>query len=162
LGHVVKSDYFGEVPPGRVVVTPEAVLFRADAGHRSKIGVPQARAKNTLGSIDFKNNVLTLVNFNMPPDPTKAIYLNNAWELPQKHPFKGDVVNSYTDGPQGFKANFYEIESLSPAKELQRDERIAHISRTLHIQADLPVLEGLAKEILGVDLAKVRSEMLKK
>jgi hypothetical protein len=162
LGHVVKSDYFGEVPPGRVKVTPEAVLFRADAGCRSKIGVPQARAKNTLGSIDFQHHVLTLVNFNMPPDPTNAIYLDNAWVLPQKNPFKGDVVNSYTDGPQGFHLNFYEIESLSPAKELKTGQRITHISRTLHIQADLPVLEGLAKEILGVDLNKVRDEMLKK
>jgi hypothetical protein len=162
LGHIVKSDYFGEVPADRVKETPEAVLFRADAGYRSKIGVPQPRAKNTLGSIDFKNNVLTLVNFNMPPDPTKATYLDNAWVVPQKHPFVGDVVNSYTDGPQGFHQNFYEIESLSPAKELQTGDRLTHISRTLHIQADLPVLEALAKEILGVDLNKVRAEMLGK
>jgi hypothetical protein len=162
MGHVVKSDYFGAVSPERVKVTPEAVLFRADAGCRSKIGVPQPRAKKVLGSIDFKNKVLTLVNYNMPADPTKAIYLNNAWVLPQEKPYVGDVVNSYTDGPEGFHQNFYEIESLSPAKELLADERITHISRTLHIQAEMPVLEALAKEILGVDLNKVRSEMLGK
>ncbi|MBN2577408.1 MAG: hypothetical protein JXB10_00260 [Pirellulales bacterium] len=162
MGHVVKSDYFGQVPADRLKITPEAVLFRADGGCRSKIGVPQARAKDVLGSIDFKNRVLTLVNFNMPSDPTKAIYLDNAWVLPQKHPFVGDVVNSYNDGPEGFNGGFYEIESLSPAKELNSGEGITHMSRTLHIQADLPVLEALAKEILGVDLNKVRAEMLTK
>ena len=73
LGHVVKSDYFGVVPPERLKITPEAVLFRADGECRSKIGVPQKRAKNVARLDRFKNNVLTLVNFNMPPDPTQAI-----------------------------------------------------------------------------------------
>ncbi len=164
LGHVMKSDYFPPAPgPDRLKVTPEAVLFRADAKYRSKIGIPQTRAKNVLGSIDYKNNVLTLVSFNMPADPTKELYLNNAWDLPQKNSYVGDVVNSYNDGPQGDKPGFgdmYEIESLSPAKELKTGESLQHCHRTIHIQAEPAVLKQLAKEILGVDWDAVHREML--
>ena len=99
LGPVVKSDYFGAVPPERLKITPHAILFRADNHWRSKIGVSQRRARNTLGSIDFENNVLTLVHFNMPEDPTKRLYMNNMWGGPHAHPYIGDVVNSYNDGP---------------------------------------------------------------
>ncbi|MCC6126971.1 MAG: hypothetical protein IT426_18590 [Pirellulales bacterium] len=166
LGPVVKSDYFGSVPADRLKVTPAAVLFRADAKYRAKIGVPQKRAKNVLGSIDYKNNVLTLVSFNMPADPTKELYMNNGWELPQKESYEGDVVNSYNDGPpepgkKGF-GDFYEIESLSPAKELKTGESLAHLHRTIHIQAEPAVLAQLAREILGVEWDAVRKEMLGK
>jgi hypothetical protein len=164
LGYVVKGDYFGAVPPERLKVTPEAVLFRADAKFRSKIGIPQKRAKNVLGSIDYKNNVLTIVSLNMPADPTKELYMSNAWVLPQPAPYAGDVVNCYNDGPQGDKpgfGDFYEIESLSPAKELKTGESLKHLHRTIHIQADPAVLAPLAKEILGVEWDAVRKEMLK-
>ena len=119
LGPVVKSDYFGAIPPERLKIIPEAILLRADAQWRSKIGTSQRRARNVLGSIDFEGGVLTLVQFSMPEDPAKAAYMNNMWELPQAHPYRGDVANSYNDGPTGpgkqGMGNFYEIESLSPA-----------------------------------------------
>jgi hypothetical protein len=164
LGPVVKSDYFGSVPPERLKTLPEAILFRADAQYRAKIGVSQRRAKNVLGSIDFANNVLTLVEFTMPEDPTQHDYMNNMWELPQEKPYVGDVVNSYNDGPTGpgqpGLGPFYEIESLSPAKPLGSGESLTHQHRTLHIQADLPTLNKLAEGILGIGLEKVRQEML--
>lgn len=164
LGPVVKSDYFGDVPPDRLKVLPEAILFRADAQYRSKIGTSQRRAKNVLGSIDFENNVLTLVQFTMPDDPTQHDYMNNMWELPQKEPYVGDVANSYNDGPTGpgqpGLGPFYEIESLSPARPLATGESLTHHQRTLHIQADLPTLNKLAEGILGIGLEKVRQEML--
>lgn len=162
MGPVKKSDYFGEVPADRLKVTPEAVLFRADAQCRSKIGIPQKRAMNVLGSIDYQNNILTIVSFNMPADPTQELYMNNAWELPQPKPYVGDVVNSYNDGPGSGFGPFYEIESLSPAKELKTGESLAHSHRTIHIQAEPAVLAQLAKEILGVEWDAVRKEMLEK
>lgn len=166
LGPVVRSDYFGVVPADRLKVTPEAVLFRADANWRSKIGTSQRRAKNILGSIDFQEKVITLVQFTMPDDPTKADYMNNLWGVPQKEPYVGDVANSYNDGPsqpgqKGFGA-FYEIESLSPAKALATGESLVHCHRTAHIQADDATLARLAKEVLGVDLVAVRAAMLEK
>ena len=36
LGSVVQSDYFGAIPPDRLKVTPEAVLFRADGRRHSR------------------------------------------------------------------------------------------------------------------------------
>ncbi len=164
LGPTVQSNYFGTVPADRLKVTPEAVLFRADNNYRSKIGVSQKRARNVLGSIDFASGVLTLVQFNMPKDPTKHNYINNMWEMPQAEPFKGDVVNAYNDGPNDLGKQlgaFYEIESISPAPVLKTGESLTHCHRTVHIQADAATLGKLAQEILGVDLDAVRKAMLK-
>lgn len=164
LGPVVKSDYFGPLPPERLKVTPEAILFMADANFRSKIGTSQERARNVLGSIDFAAGVLTVVQFSMPDDPAKVPYMNNMWGVPQEHPYTGDVANAYNDGPPGEgqkqMGNFYEIESLSPAAELATGGSLVHRQRTIHIQADAPTLAKLAKAILGVDLKKVRAEMV--
>jgi hypothetical protein len=159
LGPVVKSDYFGAVPPERLKVTPSAVLFRADAKFRSKIGISQLRARNVLGSIDFLSGVLTLVHFTMPDDPAKHDYLNNMWQVPQAEPYKGDVANAYNDGPNDLGTQlgaFYEIESVSPASVLKTGESLVHRHRTIHIQADAETLAKLAREILDVDLAQVK------
>lgn len=159
LGPVVKSDYFGPILPDRLKITPEAVLFRADAGFRSKIGTSQRRARNVLGSIDFAAGVLTIVQFTMPDDPTKSNYLNNMWKLPQEEPFVGDVANAYNDGPNDLGEQlgaFYEIESVSPAPVLKTGESITHCHRTIHVQADEKTLASLAQEIFGVDLEQVK------
>ena len=166
LGPVVKSDYFGPVPPERLKVLPGVVLLRADANYRVKIGISQRRARNVLGSIDFQSGVLTLVHFTMPEDPTQEPYMNNMWGGPHANPYSGDVVNSYNDGPpapgkKGLGA-FYEIESLSPAKALRTGESLVHCHRTIHIQADPTTIEQLARDILGVELDTVRKEMLGK
>ena len=163
-GEVVKSDYFGIVPPDRLKVLPEAILFKADAAYRAKIGTSQRRAKNVLGSIDFTSGTLTIVRFSMPEDPTQHDYMNNMWQVPQPEPYVGDVANAYNDGSaepgkKGFGA-FYEIESLSPAAALATGESLTHTHRTVHIQADMSVLARLAKEILEVDLDVVRREMV--
>jgi acetyl esterase/lipase len=164
LGPVVKSDYFGPVPPERLKITPHAILFRGDSHYRAKLGTSQKRARNVLGSIDFAAGVLTLVQFSMSDDPSRQDYLNNMWQVPQAKPYVGDVVNTYNDGPPepGKKGlgNFYEIESLSPTRALATGQSLVHHHRTLHIQADPATLARLAKEILGVDLAAVRQQML--
>jgi hypothetical protein len=158
-GPVVKSDYCGPMPAERLKVLPEAVLFRADGRFRSKIGVSQRRARNVLGSIDFQAGVLTLVQFTMPDDPAKHAYLNNMCEVPQAEPYRGDVVNSYNDGPNAEGRQFgvfYEIETLSPAPALKTGESLVHANRTIHVRADAAALRRLAKETLGVDLDAVR------
>lgn len=164
LGPAIQSDYFGKVPPQRLKILPEAVLFRADGQFRSKIGASQLRAKDIVGSIDYQTSVLTIVKFSMPDNPADNLYMNNLWGGPLVRPYVGDVMNSYNDGPAepGKKqmGAFYELESLSPAKELKTGESISHKNSTVHIQADMDMLARLAKEILGVDLEKVRKEML--
>ena len=162
LGPLAKSDYFGPVPPERLKILPEAVLLRADGNYRAKIGISQRRVKNVLGSINFAAGVLTIVNFTMPDDPTKAMYMNNQWGGPLEKPYMGDVANSYNDGPPAPVKKglgpFYEIESLSPAKMLKTGESLEHCHRTIHIQASPETLAKLAKEVLGVDLEKVKKE----
>jgi hypothetical protein len=166
LGPVVKSDYFGKIPADRLKILPQAILFRGDADFRSKIGTSQKRARNVLGSIDYVNNVVSIIQFTMPDDPTAVAYMSNGWGLPQPSPFNGDVANAYNDGPsepgkKGF-GDFYEIESLSPALALKTGQTLTHHHRTIHVQADPSVLAQLAKEVFGVDYDAVRKEMLGK
>lgn len=161
-GSVVKSDYFGAVPPDRLKTLPGAVLFRADGRFRSKIGIGPAHAKNVLGAIDFETPSVTLVHFDLPDDPTRCDYLNNSWG-PQDDPFRGDVVNSYNDGPNDLGrrlGDFYEIESLSPAPVLAPGEKLVHRQRTIHVTGPRELLEELAERALGVSWSAVRREML--
>ncbi len=163
LGPVVETSYFGAIPPERIKITPQAVLFLADANYRSKIGTSQRRARNVAGSIDLLNQVLTLVHFSMPDNPTEVPYMCNLWGEHKGSSYEGDVFNSYNDGPPGEGqpqfGKFYELESLSPAAELQPGESLRHAHRTIHIQADLKTLAGIARQVLGVDLEEVRSLM---
>ena len=110
------------------------------------------------------SGVLTLVQFTMPDDPSRHDYMNNMWELPQAEPYVGDVANSYNDGPpepgQKGMGAFYEIESLSPARALEHNDPLTHRHHTVHVQAEMPTLARLAREVLGVDLETVQKEML--
>jgi len=152
---VVKSDYFGPVPKDRLVVGNDAVRFRGDGNYRSKIGISRERAKPVAGSIDRAAGVLTLVHFTMPEDPTKYPYVNNAWNLPQKQPFVGDVFNSYNDGPpepgKPALGGFYELESLSPAAELATGKSLTHVQSIFHVEGSVADLESVAKAALGIE-----------
>ena len=163
LGPVVNSDYFGSIPDDRLVVSPEAVLFLADGNYRSKIGLTPARAKPVVGSIDFKRGVLTLVHYTLPEDAESQAYVNNTWVLPQPDPFSGDALNSYNDGPPepGAKSlgGFYELETLSPALELNSGQSVKHVHQTFHIRGPIEQLAKLAELTLGVELSKVREAM---
>ncbi|HEX3870613.1 MAG TPA: DUF6786 family protein [Pirellulales bacterium] len=163
LGPVVFDDYFARPPEDRLRVTPQAILFRGDGKFRSKIGTSQRRARPWAGSMDFGSGVLTLVNFTMPSDPTKARYVNNNWKLPQDEPYTGDVFNSYNDGPAepGAKSlgGFYELETMSPTKELAHGKSIKHTHRTFHLTGSQESLDRVATAILGVDLDDVRKAM---
>ena len=92
------------------------LYFSGDGKYRSKIGLSPQRAKTVLGSYDAVNGVLTLVQYNKPEGVQD--YVNSMWQI-QDQPFRGDVVNSYNDGPTspGGKplGPFYELETSSPA-----------------------------------------------
>lgn len=163
LGPVVNADYFGKLPPERLQITPEAILFRGDGQFRAKLGTSQRRARPVAGSVDFDRNVLTLVWFSMPEDPTSHRYVNNTWKLPQEEPYAGDVFNSYNDGPPepGAKAlgGFFELETMSPTSELTNGQSLSHEHVTFHVQGESSALARVAKAALGVDLADVRRRM---
>ncbi len=159
-GPVVNDDYFGRVPAERLKVLPQAILFRGDGRHRCKIGTSQQRALPVAASIDFDRQLLTLVHFTQPDDPSRAIYLNNSWDLPQAEPYRGDVFNSYNDGPTQPGAEslggFYELETLSPSGELATGQSLTHVHRTFHIRAPLDVLSTITRWVLGVTLDEVQ------
>jgi hypothetical protein len=158
LGPIVNDAYFGKVPANRLVVKNGVLFFSGDGQYRSKIGLSPQRAKPTLGSYDAVNKVLTIVQYNKPADVVD--YVNSMWEL-QDAPYKGDVVNSYNDGPPEPSAEplgpFYELETSSPAAALKPGETISHIHRTYHLQGKEADLDSIAKAVLGVSIAEIKA-----
>ena len=154
-GVIVNDEYFGKVPADRLMVEKGTVYFKIDGKHRSKIGLPPARAKELCGSFDSEKNILTLLWCTIPSEP-KA-YVNSKWGK-QDDPFKGDVVNSYNDGPVedgSIMGPFYEIETSSPAAELRPTETLTHTQRVVHIQGDKEKLGMIVKELFGLDLNEI-------
>jgi len=162
LGSIVNDAYFGKVPANRLVVKDDVLFFSGDGQYRSKIGLSPQRARPIAGSYDAVNKVLTIVQYNKPQ--TAADYVNSMWEL-QKEPYKGDVVNSYNDGPPEPGAKpmgpFYELETSSPAAALKPGEAISHIHRTYHLQGAEADLDTIAKATLGVTIAEIKSALPK-
>lgn len=158
LGVKVTSDYFGSVPPDRLVVRNDVLYFSGDGKYRSKIGINPKRSKAVLGSYDADNKVLTIVQFNQPAGVTD--YVNSLWKL-QDNPFGGDAANSYNDGPvaPGGKplGPFYELESSSPAAALAPGKSLSHIHRTIHLSGPEAALDGVARAALGVSLADIQA-----
>jgi len=162
LGPIVNDTYFGKVPANRLVVKDGVLLFSGDGQYRSKIGLSPQRARPIVGSYDAVNKVLTIVQYNKPQ--IAADYVNSMWEL-QKEPYKGDVVNSYNDGPSEPGAKpmgpFYELETSSPAAALKPGEAVSHIHRTYHLQGPEADLDTIAKATLGVTIAEIKSALPK-
>ncbi len=160
LGPVVNDAYFGKVPEDRLVIKDGVLFFSADGQYRSKIGLSPRRAGNIAGSYDAANNVLTIVQYNTPKGVVD--YVNSMWEI-QKEPYRGDVVNSYNDGPPSPGAKpmgpFYEVETSSPAAALSPGGSILHTHRTFHFTGTEPQLDEIAKPLLGVTLFEIKSAL---
>lgn len=158
LGPKVNDAYFGKVPPERLIVKDDVLFFRCDGKQRGKIGLSPQRAKPIAGSYDAAGCVLTLVQYNKPEGVTD--YVNSMWEV-QKHPYAGDVVNSYNDGPMAPGKEpmgpFYELESSSPAAALAPGKSIRHIHRTFHFHGSEAALDAIARKTLGVGLKEIRA-----
>jgi hypothetical protein len=151
----ITDNYFGEIPAERLRVNDSVLFFTCDGKYRSKIGLSPLIAKPMAASFDFKNNVLTVV---IPSIDKQGMYVNSKWEM-QKEPYKGDVINSYNDGPlpDGSQLGpFYEIESSSPAKELKKGEKLQYTQVTCHLEGDYDSLRQLAKQLLNIDLNEIK------
>ncbi len=163
LGAKVTSDYFGSVPPERLVVKDKVAYFSGDGKFRSKIGISPRRSKSILGSYDADHGVLTIVQFTQPAGVTD--YVNSLWKL-QDNPFQGDAANSYNDGPPSPGAKplgpFFELESSSPAAALAPGQNLSHIHRTLHLMGPEASLDAVARAALGVSLAEIKSGLEKR
>src|SRR5665213_168690 len=155
-GKVATTDYFGQIPPGRVKYANGILLFKADVKSRGKLGVPPNRAKTMAGSFDSQNNVLTIAVFDLD---AKATYLNQEWRT-DRNPFAGDAVNAYNDGPlkNGTQMGpFYEIESVSPAAFLKPNESLSHKHNVFHFTGDKAELNQIALKTLGISLQDIQA-----
>ncbi len=151
----ITDNYFGKIPAERLLVKDSVLYFRCDGKSRGKLGLSPVVAKPIAGSYDFKKNVLTIL---IPQVDKTGDYVNSKWEI-QKQPYKGDVINSYNDGPMADGTQlgpFYEIESSSSAKALKPGEVQEYKQTTCHFQGDYAALSALAKQLLGVDLDEVK------
>ena len=151
----ITDNYFGEIPKERLQVKDSVLYFTCDGKLRSKIGLSPLIAKPIAASYDFEKNVLTVV---IPQVDKNAAYVNSKWEI-QKEPYKGDVINSYNDGPlaDGTQMGpFYEVESSSPALELNKGGTGEYKETTCHFQGNYETLKQVAKQLLGVDLDTIK------
>ncbi|QNN25435.1 hypothetical protein HED60_12800 [Planctomycetales bacterium ZRK34] len=157
LGPIVNDAYFGQIAGDRLKIDEAngVIYFKGDGESRGKIGVGPQRVKPFAGSYDAAHGVLTLVQFTVPDDPTEADYVNSMWGK-QDHPYAGDVVNSYNDGPpepgKPPLGPFYELESSSPGAALKPGETLEHVHRTIHLQGDRAALDAISRATLGVGL----------
>jgi hypothetical protein len=158
LGPVVNDAYFGKVPGDRLVVRDGMLFFRGDGQYRSKIGLPPSRALTIAGSYDAASHVLTLVQYTRPPDATR--YVNSMWEI-QQEPYKGDVINSYNDGPPAPGkpplGPFYELETSSPALSLAPGQQHTHVHRTFHLVGPPDDLDRITRSALKISLKDLAS-----
>ncbi|HPT20860.1 MAG TPA: hypothetical protein PLR88_02850 [Bacteroidales bacterium] len=158
LGKIVTDDYFGKVPSDRLSVKDGIIYFRTDGKYRSKIGISPKRALPYCGSYDSNKQVLTLLWFSAPAEPSK--YVNSKWGN-QDNPLDGDAVNSYNDGPVedgSIMGPFYEIESSSPAAFLSPGEKMAHTQRIFHITGDEDKLSAITERLFNLPVSKIKQE----
>ena len=151
----ITDNYFGIVPADRLLEKDSILYFRCDGAYRSKIGISPKIAKPIAASFDFSRNILTLLFPEVQPDGS---YVNSKCEM-QKHPFEGDVINSYNDGPlqDGSQLGpFYEIESSSPARELRPGESEGYRQTTCHFQGDYDSLRKMVLHLMKVDLDEIK------
>ncbi|HLX92904.1 MAG TPA: DUF6786 family protein [Puia sp.] len=151
----ITDDYFGVVPPDRLIVKDSVLFLKCDGRFRSKIGLSPVLAKPFAASYDFRRNILTILHF--PVDKSSS-YVNSKWEI-QSEPFRGDVINAYNDGPLADGSQlgpFYEIESSSPVKQLKKGDFLVHRQIVCHLEGDYRQLRQVALNLLGVDLDEIK------
>lgn len=159
MGKIVNDDYFGTVPPDRLVVKGDKIFFSIDGKFRSKIGISPDRALSFAGSYDPDDETLTILWFSLPEAP--GPYVNSKWGS-QDNPLKGDVVNSYNDGPVedgSIMGPFYEIESSSPAAFLKPGEKMTHVQRIFHFTGGENELNHITEKIFGLRLEQIKTSL---
>jgi hypothetical protein len=156
LGKIVSDDYFGKVPSDRLIIKDGIIFFKVDGKYRSKIGISPERVLPFCGSYDPEKQVLTLLWHSAPERPSG--YVNSKWG-DQQFPFKGDVVNSYNDGPVAdgsIMGPFYEIESSSPAAFLSAGSSITHSQRIFHITGKEDKLSLITEKLFHLPLSEIK------
>ena len=77
LGPPIQSDFFGHSSRKKLHLLPEVAILRADGLTRGIVGVSRRRALPYCAAIDFRSGVLTIINFNLPMQPSACAYMSN-------------------------------------------------------------------------------------
>ncbi len=155
IGPKVNDNYFGKISEERLKVSGNQIFFRADGKSRGKIGIPPMRSTGKMGSWDAENKILTLLLCTQPEG--KNEYVNSSWQI-QEDPYSGDALNSYNDGPleDGSQMGpFYELETSSPAIELNPGESLNHKQLTIHLTGNPDDLDRVSRQVLGAGLTEI-------
>lgn len=157
LKQIVNDSYFGRIPDDRLKLVGNTVFFKADGEYRSKIGLLPDDAPEHMGSYDPDNGVLTVVKYSKPAN--ERDYVNSLWEI-QKEPYRGDAINAYNDGPPSPGAKplgpFFELETSSPAKELQPGKSITHSHATFHFEGSEIQLDPIMKKLFNISIEEAK------
>lgn len=151
----INQNYFEADFSNRLIKTTDFALMLVDGHQKAKIGIAPQHDKNVLGSFDFENNVLTIVAYKTDKN---QVFLNSEWNI-QEHPYAGDVLNVYNDGPNpdgSILGPYYELETSSSSKELKSGEAISHSHSTYHFTGSFDALNAIAKTLLFVDLNTIK------
>lgn len=154
-GNFITDNYFGQIPPDRLVRKDTVLLLKCDGKLRSKLGLSPLITKPVAASFDYGKNILTFILFTVDPD---GDYVNSKWEI-QDEPYKGDAVNAYNDGPleNGSQMGpFYELESSSAAKPLKPGESFTYKQVTCHMEGDYHALNTMVQNLLGIRLEEAK------
>lgn len=100
---------------------------------------------------------MNIVTYHEPDE--NPVYVNSIWEM-QEEPFSGDVINAYNDGapapgeePLG---PFYELETSSPAANLNPGESMNHSQTTIHIRGTDQNINDISTDLFGVSLQEIK------
>lgn len=148
-GPVVKDDYFGEMPSGRLRTDSGFVLFTIDGKYRSKIGLSAGRSLGLIGAFDPVKGLLTILKTERPSPGDR--FVNSQWGH-QEDAFGGDALNAYNDGPTEdgtIMGPFFEMESSSPAAALQPGDTLVHTQTTIHLSGSPGILKKLIVQVFG-------------
>lgn len=155
FSEIATTNYFGEIPPDRILHNDSMLIFKADGKSRGKLGIVANKARNMAGSYDGENKVLTIILYDVD---AQGRYLNQEWNI-TKPSFVGDAVNAYNDGPlsNGTQMGpFYEIESVSPAAFLKPKEFLTHRHAVFHFTGSESELNQIAIKLLGTSLVQTQ------
>jgi len=160
FSEIATTNYFGEIPPDRIIHNDSVLFFKADGKSRGKLGIVAAKTRNMAGSYDGENKVLTIIQYDVD---RSSRYLNQEWNI-TKPSFSGDAVNAYNDGPlaNGTQMGpFYEIESVSPAAFLKPKQSLTHRHAVFHFTGNERTLDQIAIKLLGTSLDRIQSAFQK-
>ncbi|GAB1855888.1 hypothetical protein MHTCC0001_07230 [Flavobacteriaceae bacterium MHTCC 0001] len=138
-------EYFDPLDATRLQLKNNTLLFKGDAKHWSKIGVPPQFAPDIFGAYIPSKQRLTIVTYKKEND---SLYSNSFVEV-MREPYKGEAIPIYNHWE-----DFFELESNAPLKELQPNETTSHWHRVYHFSDSEAELNKIAKRFLGVDLNK--------